>query len=67
MVRKSLKLSGLHCASCAMLVEGELEDIGVKAACNWPKEIVDVEYDEGAIKDKDIKDAIARAGYSVVE
>ncbi len=50
-----------------MLVEGELEDIGAKAACSWAKQIVDVEYDEGSLRDKDIKDAITRAGYSVLE
>lgn len=50
-----------------MLIEGELEGIGVKAACSWVKQVVSVEYDDGALKDNDIKKAIVRAGYSVVE
>lgn len=50
-----------------MLIEGELEDIGVNARCNWAKQIVDVEYEESKIKDSEIAEAVARAGYSVVE
>lgn len=67
MIKKTLKLDGLHCSSCAMLIEGELEDIGAKATCSWAKQVVDVEYDESSLKDRDIKEAIDRAGYSVVE
>ncbi|OGG23987.1 hypothetical protein A3A79_02195 [Candidatus Gottesmanbacteria bacterium RIFCSPLOWO2_01_FULL_43_11b] len=67
MTKKTLKLNGLHCTSCAMLIEGELEDIGAKAACNWVKQVVTLEYDEKSIHDNDIKNAIARAGYSVIE
>lgn len=50
-----------------MLIEGELEDIGAKAACSWVKQVVDIEYDESSLQDRDIKEAIDRAGYSVVE
>ncbi len=67
MIKKTLKLNGLHCSSCAMLIEGELEDIGVQAACSWAKQVVHVEYEEGSLEDRDIKDAVVRAGYSVVE
>lgn len=67
MTKKTLKLRGLHCTSCAMLIEGELEDIGAKAFCNWAKQVVDVEYDDTKIHDNDIKDAVSRAGYVVVK
>lgn len=49
-----------------MLIEGELEDIGAKAHCNWAKQIVDIEYDDTKIHDNDIKEAVSRAGYTVV-
>lgn len=50
-----------------MLIEGELEDIGVKAACHWAKQVVDVEYDSERVSQEQIKRAIAQAGYTVVE
>lgn len=50
-----------------MLIEGELEDIGANARCNWVSQVVDVEYDDTKIHDNDIKDAVSRAGYAVVE
>jgi len=66
-IKKTIKLKGLHCTSCALLIEGELEDIGVKAVCNWAKGTVDVEFDPDRINDTHIKEAVERAGYSVGE
>lgn len=67
MIKKTFKLSGLHCTSCSMVVEGELEDqLGVKAACNYAKQMVEVEYDPAKITDKKITEMIEKQGYKVV-
>lgn len=65
MTKKTFKIDGMHCVSCAMLIEGELEDRGVRATCNFAKAVVDVEYDPAKISDDTIKQAVKAAGYSV--
>ena len=67
MKKKVYKLSGMHCTSCSMLIEGELEDeVGVKAMCNWIKQLVEVEFDPRAINERKIKEIIEEQGYRVV-
>ncbi len=65
MKKKTYKISGMHCASCAMLIEGELEDVGMKATCSFAKQIVEVESDEASLNDEKVKAAVERAGYSL--
>lgn len=65
MTTKTLTIDGIHCASCAMLIEGELEDIGAAANCSWVARTVEVSYDPAKLTDKDIHAAIGRAGYRV--
>lgn len=57
----------MHCTSCAMLIEGELEDIGVQACCNYARQTVDVEFDEGKVTDTAIQQAVVKAGYRIEE
>lgn len=64
MTKKTYKLDGLHCASCSMVIEGELEDqLGVKAACSWAKQVVEV---EGEVEMFQIKQVVEAQGYRVV-
>jgi len=67
MIKKRFTISGMHCTSCSMLIEGELGDIGVTATCNYAKGYVDVAWDEKKVKEKDIVGVIERLGYSVNE
>jgi copper chaperone CopZ len=48
-----------------MLIEGELIDIGVEAACNYAGGYVDVVFDEKRILETDIVQAITKLGYGV--
>ncbi len=66
-MKKMYKVSGMHCASCAMLIEGELEDAGIIATCSFAKQTVEVEGKEGMIDDLKVKEAVEKAGYKVVE
>ncbi len=61
-----LKLSGMHCVSCSLLIEGELADIGVQAKANYAKQTVDVSFDEKKIILARIKEAIETLGYRVL-
>lgn len=65
MTRKIFKISGMHCTSCAMNIDGELEDTkGIKESnTNYAKSQTEVEFDEEKINDKAIIEIIKKAGY----
>ena len=66
MIKKSFKIEGMHCASCAMNIDGELEDMnGVKESnTSYAKLVTEVMYDEELITDKKIIDSITNIGYT---
>lgn len=61
----TLKITGMHCVSCTMNIDGELEDTkGVKeSSTNFIKAKTVVSYDETLVTDKDIIKIIKTAGY----
>jgi len=63
MTKKTLKIEGMHCTSCAMTIEWKLEDIGVKAKCNFAKSEVEVFYEEKEVREEQIRQAIESCGY----
>lgn len=65
MTKKTYKIGGMHCTSCALLIESDLEDADVKARCNYAKEMLEVEFDEKKIAELKISEIIATAGYSI--
>lgn len=66
MKKVKLKIDGMHCTSCVMLIEGDLEDCnGVKCAtCNYAKGECVVEAD-GEIDESKIEKIITDDGYTV--
>ncbi|MBU2632462.1 cation transporter [Patescibacteria group bacterium] len=62
---KKFKILGMHCASCAMSIDGKLEDTeGVKSALtNYAKSEVEIEYDSSKINEEKIIKTIKSAGY----
>ncbi|MDO8452170.1 MAG: heavy metal-associated domain-containing protein [bacterium] len=67
LVKTTLKVSGLDCASCAMIIDDVLEELpGVKSAkTSFAKEQVEVEYDETKTSLKNLQSTIETAGYTV--
>lgn len=67
MKKLKLKIDGMHCTTCVMLIEGDLEDCnGVNCAtCNYAKGECVVEA-EDTIDQSTIKKIITDDGYSVV-
>lgn len=61
-----IKLDGMHCVSCGMNIDGELEDLpGVlRASTSYAKSLCTVEYDPQQIKERDLIQAIKKLGYS---
>lgn len=65
MMKKTYKVKGIHCSSCPLVIEGELEDIGVKARCNYASEVLEVEYDETKLDEDKIRSTVQSAGYDL--
>ena len=64
-VKKILKIDGMHCTSCALNIDFDLEDLkGVKSAkTNYAKQVTEVEFDEELINIDLIIDSIKKTGY----
>lgn len=63
-VKKKLKIEGMHCTSCAMSIDFDLEDLGVKRAkTSYAKQETEVEFDEEKITLQNIIDQIKKTGY----
>lgn len=67
MKAKTIALSGLHCASCSLLIEGTLEDLGVEASVDYKNQKAQVLFDERVISFQKITEAIRALGYGVSE
>ncbi len=65
MTKKSYKVLGMHCTSCPLLIEGELEDIGIKSSCSYAKAQLDVEYDGSGVTEEKIRQTVKSAGYDL--
>ncbi len=65
MIAKTYKILGMHCPSCALVIESDLEDAGIKASCNYARETLDVEYDETNVSEETISAAIRASGYTL--
>lgn len=66
MKKVTLKVSDMNCTSCAMLIDGDLEDVdGVKSAStSYAKAQTQVEFDEGKVDEKKIIETVAKTGYT---
>lgn len=65
MTKKTYKVNGMDCTSCAMLIESDLEDAGVNAICSYARSTLDVEYDESRISDEKIIKVVKASGYEL--
>lgn len=60
-----LQTTGLHCQSCSMLVQMELEDVAgvVSANSDFRTGMTEVQYDPAQATVEDLVAAVVRAGY----
>ncbi len=60
-----LKIDGMHCTSCSMNIDMDLEDLeGVKTAkTNYAKQESEVEYEPDKLKIEEIIEQIQKTGY----
>lgn len=65
MKKINLNIKGMHCTSCAMNIDFDLEDLnGVKTAkTNYAKQSCEVEFDEKTIDLGSILGQVEKTGY----
>jgi hypothetical protein len=56
------KIKGMDCASCASVLELDLEDAGIKCKCSYQSEILEV---EGNHDEKKVIEIVKKSGYSI--
>lgn len=64
-MKKKLRIEGMHCSSCAMSIDMDLEDLkGIKSAnTNYAKQICEVEYFEEHVTEEILVAQIKKTGY----
>lgn len=55
----------MHCTSCAMVIESDLMDAGVKAKCSYAREVLEVEFDEVLLTEGTIEEIVKKSGYTL--
>ncbi len=68
MIKKKFKIEGMHCVSCSLSIDMDLEDMeGVsKAQTSYARAESEVEYDEAKVDEGLIIQAIKKTGYIAV-
>jgi len=68
MIRKTYRVEGMHCTSCAMSVDFALEDLeGVQASkTSYATSTADVTFDDAVVDEAAVLAAIREAGYAPV-
>lgn len=68
MTTKTITISGMHCTSCALNIDFDLEDLpGIKSSrTNYPKSQTVVTFDETRIQLPQIVAQIQKTGYGVL-
>lgn len=64
-IKKKLKIEGMHCASCAMSIDFDLEDLdGVRSVkTSYAKQESEVEFDEDKLTIEKILEQVQKTGY----
>lgn len=66
MKKVKFKIIDMHCTSCAMTIDGDLEDTGLvkSSKTNYAKGITEVEFDPSKISEQEILTTIRKTGYT---
>lgn len=67
-VKKKYKIVGMHCTSCAMNIDFELEDVAGVVSCktSYARQELEIEMDEGMVKLEEVKKTVAKLGYTIL-
>ncbi len=65
MIKKTYKVDGMHCASCAMVIESDLSDAGIDARCSYARQTIDVVFDQTIVTEIAIEEIVKKSGYTL--
>lgn len=68
MMKAKFKILDMHCSSCALSIDMDLEDLpGVSCAkTNYVKEELEVEFDPKKVDEKKIVETVKKIGYTAL-
>lgn len=68
MQKITLKLTGMHCTSCSVLIDTVLEELdGVKSSkTSYAEQVVEIEFDGNKVDVEKMIDIIKAEGYEAV-
>ncbi len=62
-----LNIQGMHCGSCAKMIEMELEEKVNKIKVDSISGKAEIDFDDDKISESEIKDIILKMGYKIKE
>lgn len=67
-VKKKFKITDMHCSSCALTIDMELEQLDgvMESRTSYAKGETEVELDPKKVKDDVVVDVIKRSGYTAL-
>ena len=66
-MKKIFQIKGMHCNSCAVLIQNELEGKVNSVKVSYADEKAEIDFDENKISEKEIKEIIKKLGYEASE
>jgi sulfite exporter TauE/SafE/copper chaperone CopZ len=66
-MKKVFKIKGMHCNSCAVNIEGELENKVNSIKVSYSKEEAEIDFNPEKISEEEIKQIVKKLGYELVE
>ncbi len=66
-MKKTFQIKGMHCNSCAILIQTELEEKVNSIRVSYADEKAEIDFDENKISEKEIKEIIKKLGYNIEE
>jgi copper chaperone CopZ len=66
MVKKTFRVTDMHCTNCAMILEGIEDDLpGIRrVSASYHKMQMTVEYDDAKVSESQILEAVKSKGYT---
>ena len=66
-MREKMKIKGMHCKSCEIIIKESLEEIGAeKVESSYKTGDITLDYDESKLDLQKIKQTIEKEGYKVI-
>lgn len=67
-MKKKFKITGMHCSSCAITIDMDLEDLeGIKSSrTSYAKQETEIEFDQEKVTDGLVLETIKKSGYSAI-